>query len=87
MALSHRSRKRLALLILVVGMPLYVVVAVTLVNWADARFGRLPILAEVAVYVVLGFLWALPFRRVFLGVGQPDPEAGNDKAEGPGPSD
>lgn len=84
MALSYKARRRLSLLILLVGMPLYVVAAVTLVNWADAQFGRLPIWAEVLVYVGLGFLWALPFRRVFLGVGQPEPDS--KKAEGPGPS-
>jgi hypothetical protein len=67
----------------VVGLPLYIVVAVSVVNWADARFGRLPILAELGVYVGLGFLWALPFRKVFRGVGQADP---NDKTEGQGPS-
>lgn len=76
MALSYKARRRLALLILLVGLPAYVVVAVTAVNWADRTFGRLPILAEVAVYVGLGFLWALPFRRVFRGIGQADPEAG-----------
>ncbi|MCB6178856.1 DUF2842 domain-containing protein [Rhodobacter sp. Har01] len=86
MALSYRTRKRLALLILVVGMPLYVVAAVTLVNWADARWGRLPIWAEVAVYLTLGLLWALPFRSVFRGVGQADPQAAREKAKGPGPS-
>lgn len=76
MPLGHRTRKRLSLLILLVGMPAYVVAAVTLTDWMRGHWGRLPILAEVAVYLVLGFLWALPFRRVFRGVGQPDPEAG-----------
>lgn len=78
MALSYRSRKRLALLILVVGMPLYVVVAVNLVDWANARYGRLPILAELAVFIGLGLLWALPFRRIFRGIGQPDPDQPQD---------
>lgn len=78
MALSWKARRRWSLLLLLVGMPAYVVAAVTLMNWLDARFGRLPIWAEVAVYVGLGFLWALPFRRVFRGVGQPDPDAPPD---------
>lgn len=86
MTLTYRARKRLALLILVVGMPAYVVVAVTVLNWADARWGRLPIWAEIAVYVGLGFLWALPFRRIFRGIGQPDPDAPMEKAEDRGPS-
>ena len=51
-------------------MPLYVVAAVTLVNWMDVRFERQPILIEVGIYVLLGFLWILPFKRVFSGIGR-----------------
>lgn len=65
-----KARKRCSLLILVVGLPLYIVVAVSLVNWLDRTWGRLPILIELAVYVALGILWALPFRRVFRGIGR-----------------
>lgn len=65
-----QSRKRWSLVILLIGLPLYIVVAVTVMNWLDARFGRLPIWAEVAVYIALGLLWALPFRRVFTGIGR-----------------
>ncbi|MFC0202342.1 DUF2842 domain-containing protein [Paracoccus rhizosphaerae] len=68
--MNLKTRKRLSILILVVGMPLYVVAAVTLMNWLDTRYGRQPIWVEVVVYVVLGVLWALPFRRVFTGVGK-----------------
>ena len=64
-----RTRKRWSLLLLVVGLPLYIVVAVSVVNWADRVFGRLPFLAELAVYVALGIVWALPFRRLFAGIG------------------
>lgn len=71
MALSYRTRKRLSLLILVVGMPAYVVVAVSILNALD----RPPMWLELLVYVVLGVLWALPFRAVFRGVAQPDPAA------------
>lgn len=74
MPLRHRTRKRLSLLVLVLGMPLYVVVAVTLIGWADARWGRMPFAMELAIYAGLGFLWALPFRRLFRGVARPDPE-------------
>jgi hypothetical protein len=76
MALSYLRRKRLSLLILLVGMPLYIVVAVTIVN----MFDRPPLWLEFCIYVGLGFLWALPFRAVFRGVGQPDPMA---KEKGP----
>lgn len=88
MAMRLRTRKRLALLVLVVGMPLYVVAAVSLTNWAGTVWGRLPFLAELAVYVGLGFLWILPFRGLFRGVGQPDPDEagpGGHGADGRGP--
>jgi hypothetical protein len=74
MELSYKTRRRLSLLILLVGMPAYVVLAVTVVNW----LGRPPIWVELLVYVALGFLWILPFRFVFRGVGQADPDAGED---------
>jgi hypothetical protein len=71
MPLAYRTRRRLSLLILLVGMPAYVVVAVTVVN----LFDRPPFWLELVIYVALGFLWAIPFRLVFRGVGQPDPAA------------
>ncbi|MFZ5963359.1 DUF2842 domain-containing protein [Thalassococcus sp. BH17M4-6] len=70
MALSYKARRRLAALILLVGLPVYIVVAITVVS----LFDRPPILLELLIYVVLGLLWALPFKFVFLGVGQADPE-------------
>ncbi|RYH09574.1 DUF2842 domain-containing protein [Tropicimonas sp. IMCC6043] len=78
MALSYKARRRWSLVILLVGMPVYVVVAVTLLN----LLGRPPVLVELAVYVILGILWALPFRFLFRGIGQADPdgEAGTDAA-------
>ncbi|MBD3764069.1 MAG: DUF2842 domain-containing protein [Rhodobacterales bacterium] len=79
MALSYRTRKRLSLLILMVGMPAYVVAAVTVVNLLP----RPSIWLELAVYAGLGFLWALPFRAIFRGVAQADPDA--QKPEGPRP--
>lgn len=72
MALEYKTRKRLALLILLVGLPLYIVVALTVVGW----FERPSMLVELMVYVGLGIIWALPFRFVFRGIGQPDPDAG-----------
>ena len=72
MALSHKARKRWSLVILLVGLPVYVVVAVTVMN----LLGRPPLLVELLVYIALGIVWALPFRAVFRGVGQPDPEEG-----------
>ena len=68
--MTYKTRKRLALLVLVLGVPLYIMAAVTVVGWFD----RPPIWAELLIYVALGIVWALPFRRIFVGIGQPDPE-------------
>lgn len=65
-----KTRKRLSLLILVLGLPAYVVVAVSLVNWMDGRWGRQPIWIELLVYVGLGLVWILPLKRVFSGIGR-----------------
>ena len=70
MMLSYKTRRRLSLLILLVGLPLYIVAAVTILNWLD----RPPIWVEVPVYLILGFLWMVPFRFVFIGIGQVDPD-------------
>ncbi|MDA5093975.1 DUF2842 domain-containing protein [Aliiroseovarius sp. KMU-50] len=70
MALSYKSRKRLSLLVLLVGLPVYIVLAI----WIVSLFDRPPIWLEFLVYVVLGFLWMLPFKKVFLGVGKADPD-------------
>ncbi len=75
MALSYRARRRWTYAILLVGLPLYVVLAVTLVNWAEAQLGRPAWWLELLIYVALGVLWALPFRAVFRGVGRDDPDA------------
>ena len=82
MALSYKARRRWALVILLIGMPAYVVAAVTLV----AKIDRPSILVELGVYIGLGFLWALPFRFIFRGIGQADPDAdpgdaGRDSAD------
>ncbi|WP_299843549.1 DUF2842 domain-containing protein [uncultured Roseovarius sp.] len=77
MALSYKARRRWSLVILLIGLPVYVVVAVTIVNMLN----RPPIWAELLVYVGLGFLWALPFKFIFKGIGQADPDASEDKLE------
>lgn len=80
MPLAYRTRKRLALLILLVGLPAYVVVAISIVNSLE----RPPVWAELLVYVALGFLWALPFRFIFRGIAQADPETRQaEDREGP----
>lgn len=71
MALSYKTRKRLSILVLVVGLPAYIVAAVTVMNLIE----RPSLWVELAVYVGLGILWALPLRFVFVGVGKADPDA------------
>jgi hypothetical protein len=58
-------------LILLFGLPAYIVAAIVLV----AQFDRPPFILELVIYVVLGIVWILPFKFVFRGVGQPDPES------------
>ena len=70
MALSYKARRRWSLVILLVGLPAYIVSAVTIMNWLD----RPPMWLELLVYIALGVVWALPFRAVFRGVGQADPD-------------
>ena len=71
MALSYKARRRWSLVILLVGLPLYIAAAWALTSW----LGRPGILVELGVYLGLGILWALPFRAIFRGVGQADPDA------------
>lgn len=76
--LSYKARRRWSLVILVIGLPAYIVAAVTVVNMLD----RPSILVELLIYIGLGFLWAVPFRFVFRGVGQPDPDAQDQGHDG-----
>ena len=70
MALSYKTRKRFSLLILVIGVPLYIMAAVSLVS----LFDRPSILVELLIYTGLGVVWAVPLKAVFKGVGQPNPD-------------
>ena len=72
MALSYKARRRWALVILLIGMPAYVVFSVTVMNWFD----RPAIWVEFLIYLLLGIGWILPFRFVFRGIGKADPGMG-----------
>lgn len=72
-SMSYKSRKRLALLSLVVGMPVYVVIAVTVMNAIAST--EWPMFVELIVYIALGIGWIFPLKKIFLGIGQPDPDA------------
>ncbi len=71
MALTYKSRKRWAIVVIVLGLPAYIVAAVTVVN----LFDRPSFWLELGIYVGMGVLWAFPFRALFRGIGQPDPDA------------
>ena len=74
MAMSYKARRRWALIILLIGVPAYIVAVVTVLNLLD----RPPFWAELLVYVALGFIWILPFKFIFRGIGQADPDAPED---------
>ena len=71
MSLSYKARRRWSLVILLIGLPAYIVAAVTIMN----LLGRPPLWVEFAVYVALGIVWAIPFKFIFKGIGQADPDA------------
>lgn len=75
MALSYKSRRRWSVVILLVGLPIYVILAVGFVG----LFDRPSILVELLIYAVLGIAWAFPLKSVFKGIGQADPEAKQDQ--------
>ena len=80
MALSYKAKRRWSLFILVIALPAYIVAAVTLMSGFRSWFGfQPPILLELGIYIALGVVWAIPLRRVFLGVGQADPDAPDDR--------
>jgi hypothetical protein len=69
--MSNRARRFWSAMLLLIGLPLYIVAAVNVVD----LFDRPSPLVEIAVYVGLGLAWALPFRWLFRGIGRPDPDA------------
>lgn len=78
MALSYKARRRWSLVILLIGLPVYIVVAISIVN----LLGRPGVLVELLIYIILGIAWILPFRSVFRGIGQADPDAPDQKKKG-----
>jgi len=66
MALTYKQRRKLSLVILLIGLPLYIVICVSILNYLP----RLNIFFELLVYMILGVFWALPFKFVFKGIGQ-----------------
>lgn len=71
MPLSYKARRRWALVILLIGLPAYIVAAVSLIAWLP----ELPRWATLIVYVTVGIVWVLPLKFVFHGIGQADSAA------------
>lgn len=74
MAFSWKAKRRWALVILLLGLPVYIAVAA----WAVSVLDRPPAWAEFLAYLALGILWILPFRAVFRGIGKADPGTDGD---------
>ena len=72
MALSYKARRRWSLIILVIGLPLYILVAVAIMS---RTVGQVPKVVELLIYIGLGIGWTFPLKFVFMGIGQPDPDA------------
>lgn len=71
MAMSYKARRRWSLVVLLLALPLYIVVALNVVQ----LFDRPSFLVELAIYGGLGVIWVFPLKAVFKGVGQADPDA------------
>ena len=69
--LSYKARRRWSLVVLLVGLPLYIIVATTLAG----LLVEYSVLLQLVVFVVLGIIWILPFKSLFRGIGQADPDA------------
>jgi hypothetical protein len=67
-------RKLLSAIVLLVWLPVYIVVATTIVSEMD----RPSVPVELGIYAGLGILWALPFRWLFRGVGRAAPDEKTD---------
>lgn len=68
--MSYKARRRWSLIVLLIGLPVYIVLCVTIINMMN----RPPILVELLIYIVLGVVWALPLKAVFRGVGKANPD-------------
>lgn len=75
MTLRYKTRKRLAMLILFVGLPVYIGLVVGVMGLVYDAWGQPPIWLEFLIYAVLGVACVFPFKSIFKGIGRPDPDA------------
>ena len=64
--MSYKLKRRLSLLILLVGLPVYIILIVNLIS----SFDRPNLVVELLIYLLSGVVWAFPLKSVFRGVGQ-----------------
>ncbi|MCK0096274.1 DUF2842 domain-containing protein [Yoonia sp. F2084L] len=72
--MTYKARKRLSIFVLVVGLPIYIIIAATIMSSMMTQEVRFPLIVEFFIYVALGIGWAFPLKWVFKGIGQPDPD-------------
>ena len=68
--MSYKLKRRLSLLILVVGLPVYIILIINLMS----TFDRPNFVVELLIYLLSGVVWAFPLKSVFRGVGQAEEE-------------
>ena len=62
--LNRSLRKKLAYLILLIFLPVYIIIAVSIMNY----LGQLNIWIELIIYILLGVVWIFPFKFIFKGL-------------------
>ena len=68
--MSYNLKRRLSLLSLLVGLPVYIILIVNLIS----SFERPNFVVELLIYLLSGVVWAFPLKSVFRGVGQAEEE-------------
>lgn len=70
MKMTYRTKRLLALLILLLGLPLYAVLVIS----GMAFLVNLPTFVELFLYVFFGVVWVIPLKVIFRGIGQSNPD-------------
>ena len=70
MEIKYKTRRVLSLLILLIGLPFYIVCVVT----GMTLLVDLPKILELIIYLFFGVIWVFPLKFVFRGIGQADPK-------------
>ena len=72
--MNYKSRRRLSLFFLLLGLPLYIALVITGLSF----FPRQSVFIEFIIYVILGVVWAFPLKYIFKGIGQFDNSKNNE---------